>query len=424
MLALLCAAMVIAYVTRNAIAVAESTVRADLGISREQSGWLISAFFFPYALCQIPLAQFARSRGPRQALPLFAVAWSIATGITALATGLGTLIATRILQGVAQAGLIPSSFATVARWMPKTEQAFSGGALSSFMSAGGALGSWITGVLLEELAPHVGPGWNWRLTFLMFALPGVLWALAFWFWFRDEPGSHPAVNAAELELIAKGRSPADSAGGREPTPWAALLSSPAMWWICIQQLFRSSGYMFFTSWFATYLQETRGVSIATSGFLNMLPLLAVVAGGMSGGALSDWALRKTGSPAIARKGMGAACLILCGLLVFWSMSITNTLAAVLVISLGSFFAAADMPCGTAIAMEMSGPHVGTVTATLNMTGNLGAWAFPIVVPLLLKHFGSWDAVLLVFGGCYFAAALFWLLLKTKGSILEQSLCKP
>src|SRR4030095_14065066 len=44
-------------------------------------------------------------------------------------------------------------------------------------------------------------GWNWRLTFLLFAVPGLVWAAWFWKWFRDEPGEHPSVNEAEVELI-------------------------------------------------------------------------------------------------------------------------------------------------------------------------------------------------------------------------------
>src|ERR1043166_10254127 len=83
-LAWLCAAAALAYVSRNAIAVAESTVRGDLGLSKEQSGWLMSAFFFSYALMSIPAAQFAQRVGSRRALPLFATVWSIATALLAL----------------------------------------------------------------------------------------------------------------------------------------------------------------------------------------------------------------------------------------------------------------------------------------------------------------------------------------------------
>src|SRR5262249_31131021 len=77
-LAWLCAAAALAYVSRNAIAVAESTVRGDLGLTKEQSGWLMSAFFISYAAGQIPGAWIGQRFGARQALPAFAGAWSLA----------------------------------------------------------------------------------------------------------------------------------------------------------------------------------------------------------------------------------------------------------------------------------------------------------------------------------------------------------
>ena len=448
-LAGLCVAAALSYIARNAISVAESTVRADLELTKEQSGWLMSAFFFSYALCQIPAAQFGQRVGPRRALPLFAAVWSVATAATAFVGGLAGFVVARVVQGIAQAGLFPICTVTVAKWFPKGGRAFATGSLGSFMSVGGALCAWLTGVLLEVLEPRVAPGWNWRLSFLLFGVPGLLWAVWWWKWFRDEPREHPAVNPAECELIECGSaaSPSARAGGLQPpsvapdaetggdcksparapappTPWRGLFSSPALWWICGQQVCRAAGYMFFTSWFATYLQETRGVGVARSGFLNMLPLLAVVVGGMVGGGLSDWLLTRTGSRNAARRWMGMVCMFLCAGLIFWALVLDDALVAVIVISAGSFFAALAGPCAYTITIDMGGPHVGTVNATMNMMGNFGAWAFPIAVPWLLRYTGgSWDAVLLGFGACYVASAVFWLLLKPEGTILEQSLVR-
>jgi MFS transporter, ACS family, D-galactonate transporter len=431
----LCIAAALSYVARNAIAVAESTVRADLGLTKEQSGWLMSAFFFSYALCQIPGAQVGKQLGSRRALPLFAAVWSVATAVSAFAGGLASFVAARIVQGVAQAGLFPVCTVTIARWFPKTGRAFATGALGSFMSVGGALCAWLTGVLLEVLEPHVAPGWNWRLTFLLFGVPGLLWAAWWWKWFRDEPREHRSVNAEELELIEAGAPasgpaqavPVAQRAGSEtgaPTPWLALFSSPALWWICAQQACRAAGYMFFTSWFATYLQETRGVGIAKSGFLNMVPLLAVVLGSFAGGALSDWLLARTGSRNLARRWMSITFLSICAGLIFAALGIEDALAAVLVISAGTFCFALASPCAYTIPIDMGGGHVGTIHATMNMTGNLGAWAFPIAVPLLLRWTGgSWDAVLLVFGCLFLASAVFWLLLKPEGTVLEQALLR-
>jgi nitrate/nitrite transporter NarK len=155
----------------------------------------------------------------------------------------------------------------------------------------------------------------------------------------------------------------------------------------------------------------------------MLPLIVVVAAGMLGGALSDRILKQSGSRDLARRWMSMVSLFVCAGLIFWALVLEDALMAVLVISAGSFFAALASPCAYAMTIDMGGPHVATVNATVNMMGNLGAWSFPIVVPWLLKRFGNWDAVLVVFGSLYVVGALFWLLLKPEGTIFEQSLAR-
>jgi nitrate/nitrite transporter NarK len=121
--------------------------------------------------------------------------------------------------------------------------------------------------------------------------------------------------------------------------------------------------------------------------------------------------------------MSIASLLACAGLIFWALVIDDALAAVLVISVGSFFAALASPCAYAMTIDMGGPHLATVNATMNMMGNLGAWVFPILVPWLLGRFGSWDGVLVVFGALYVASALFWWLVKPEGTIVEQGLCR-
>jgi MFS transporter, ACS family, D-galactonate transporter len=137
--------------------------------------------------------------------------------------------------------------------------------------------------------------------------------------------------------------------------------------------------------------------------------------------LSDWLLERTGSRDLARRWMGMLCLFACAVLIFWALMLKDALAAVLVISAGSFFSALAAPCAYTLTIDMGGPHVATVNATMNMMGNLGAWAFPIAVPWLLVRFGNWDAVVVVFGALYVAGAGFWLLLKPEGTIFEQAL---
>ncbi len=427
-LAGLCAAAALSYVSRNAIAVAESTVRGDLGLTKEQSGWLMSAFFISYSVCQIPGAWVGQRFGARRALPAFAIVWSIATAATALG-GFVNVLAMRVVKGVSQGGLFPICTGVVAKWFPKTGQAFATGALGSFMSVGGAVGAALTGWLVVEI------GWRWM--FVLYSLPGLLWAAWFWGWFREMPREHGAVNQAEAELISPGagdmQSPSlasvtetsgDCKSPAPAIPWLQLLTSPAMWCICGQQFFRAAGYMFFTSWFATYLQEARGVTIVKSGFLTMLPLLAVVVGSLAGGWVSDAVLKRTGSRRKARQGVAVVSLGLCAALTLSAYFFADPLAAVLIISAGSFFAAVAGPCGYTITIDMGGAHVPTVNSVMNMTGNFGAMLFPLAVPLLLGKEQNWNVVLVTFGVLYLGSALCWWLLKPEGSVFEQALVRP
>ena len=107
-------AAVLAYLCRNSLVVAESHLRADLGITEEQMGFILGpAFFWTYALAQIPTAWLGERFGSRKCLPFFATSWSVATALIALASGFGLLLVSRIGNGIAQAGIFPCSTRTL-----------------------------------------------------------------------------------------------------------------------------------------------------------------------------------------------------------------------------------------------------------------------------------------------------------------------
>lgn len=401
-LAGLCSAAALAYFVRNGVAPAESTIRADLGLTKEQSGMMMSAFFWPYALCQIPAAMLARRIGTRWALALYAVMWSLATAGLALGE-LGWLTASRACMGVAQAGLVPVGVSAMARWFPKSSQATAAGAFSGFMSAGSIVAAPVTAWFVLNA--------DWRWMFVLYAVPGVLWAAWFAWWHRDEPARHPAVNAAELEVI--GHQAVHSTADASTTSSRSLVANPALWLLCMQQFCRAAGYIFFASWFATYLQEARGMALVKSAWLTTLPLLADVAGGFSGGLVSDTLLRRTQSRRIARQGMAMTALLLCAALIFTAWFVADPVLAVIVISAGMYCAGVVNPCYSATLMTCGGPQTATWSAVTNMCGNFGAASFPILVPWLIAHAGGWNAVLFSFGAIYIIAAMIWLLLPTE-----------
>jgi sugar phosphate permease len=419
-LAGICLAAALAYVPRNSISAAESSIRQELDLTKKDTRWIIVGFFITYAALQIPTGQLGHVWGTRKSLPFFSVAQSIATVVFAMGGNLAALFSGRMIMGAAQSGYFPCAATTIGRWFPKTQQAGASGALGAFMSVGGAGGVALTGWLLITM--------GWRTVFLLYSIPGVLWAIWFYFIFRNSPADHACVNRAELELIQRklvsepGHETSESSiGGHDeeqvPVRWGAILTSVPMWWICGQQFFRAAGYMFYASWFATFLQESRGVSIEKSGMLNSLPLLATIAGSMLGGGVSDAILVRTGSLRLARQGLGIGSMLSCAALIFLAYTIENTTLAVLVISGGAFCGGFAGPCAYTVTIDMGGTQVAPVFSLMNMMGNIGAIVFPLIVPDIVEA-GGWDNVLFLFGGIYVAAAACWCFLDPRGTIVD------
>ena len=412
-LAGLCVAATIAYISRLSINVPEKTIRGDLGLTLEEMSWVMSAFFITYALFQIPAAWLGQVMGMRRALTLYAVVWALATSALGLASGLWVLIVFRLVMGMAVAGLFPCSVNAISEWFPVARRALACGSLGCFMGLGGAAATMLSGALL---------GWlTWRQMFFVLGLPGIV--LAFWFarWFRDRPEEHALVNSTELEVIrGPGGSPA-AAGDkkREPVPWLRMITSRRLWWICGQQFFRASTVTFYMTWFPTFLQETQKVTTSTSGFLASLPLLGQVAGSLVGGVVVDAVWNRTGSRRLSRQGVAIFGLVSSAILLFAAFFTASGTFTMVFITGSAFLAAVAGPCGYTITIDMGGKHVPTVFGAMNMVGNLGAALCPLLVARIVDWTGNWNDPLLLFGTISLLAAGCWGMLDPEGAILEE-----
>lgn len=406
--ALLGLAAAIAYVARNAVSVAESSIRADLGLSIRQSGWFMGTFFWTYAVLQIPGGRLAQARGTRAAMILFAGGWSLATLCIGLAPGLWLLLLAQLMMGATQAGIFPASCYSISHWVPVSRRTLACGILAVGMQVGAIIAALITGPLIRGL--------GWRLVFVAYAIPGFLWAAAFLLRFRDDPRKDPRVNVAERELIqAESASSADPQA-QTPTPWGAIARNPAIWFLCGQQICRAAGYMFFASWFPTFLQQTRGVSVQGSGYLQALVFCGTLTGCLGGGLLTDWIFQQTGSLRLSRSGVGAAFLGGCALLILAAWFVDDTVVAVGLLAVGAFFAAMAGPCAFSATIDLGGKHVPQVFGLMNMTGNFAAAACPILVAELFEWTSNWTIVLLVFAGIYLLGAISWALVDCRRHI--------
>lgn len=406
-LAWLTAAAALAYVCRP-VGVAESAIRADLKLTEEQSGVYLSAFFWTYAIFQIPGGWFAERRGTRFALYVFATIWSVAMIATGIAPVFWLMIVAQLFLGVAQAGVLPATYSSIGIWMPLKERALSCGVLGAGMSIGAIAAGALAGRWIETL--------GWRLILVLFGIPGIIWAIGFWIWFRDRPSQVSSVNSSELALIGAGRAPATASPNTdqsEPLELLAIARSPVVWWLCGQQICRAAGVMFFLSWFPTFLQNTRGVSVEKSGYLQGAVLTGGLVGGILGGWVTDWIWKKTGNLRFSRSGIGAGALGICSVVILCAWFVQSTEAAVALLTFGLFIAAVSGPCTFAAAIDIGGARVPQVSGMINMSGNFAAAICPLVVGKLHEN---WNIILPLFAGVFLVGAICWLFVNPQRPI--------
>ena len=403
-LTLLCASAAIAYIQRAALSVPAQEIAGDLAFKdlARDMGTIQSIWYFGYAAMQIPGGWLADRLGARKALIFFSCLWSVATLLAALSSGFTSLAATWGLMGAAQAGAFPCAAKALGRIFPDTQRARATGLLAAGMTIGGAIAPILAAYFLEWLASpaqslHID---RWRLLLAAYSIPGLLWAILFWWWIPD---SKLPATQADLRLV-----PA--------VDWSRMLSSVPLGLLCAQQFFRAAGMVFFMTWFPTFLQKTRGVSQFDSGWLTTVAGIGAVVGSLTGGFFSDWLLKKTLSQRLSRQGVAVAGMSGCAVLIVLSYYAQDLNQSIALISLGAFCATFGGVSGYTVAIRFGGNNVATVFSTMNMFGNIGAALFPLSAGWLVAQTGNWNLILFLFAGVMAIDAVCWALLNPKGTL--------
>ncbi|MCH9790911.1 MAG: MFS transporter [Planctomycetes bacterium] len=144
---------ILLYLDRFCISFAEVFIKDDLGLSDTQIGWVLSAFFWSYALCQVPSGWLSDRFGARTMLALYILVWSLFTALTGFVTGFVMLLLFRLGFGVGQAGAYPTSANLVSKWMPISARGIASSMVAVGGRLGGALAPWLTAILIVLFVP-------------------------------------------------------------------------------------------------------------------------------------------------------------------------------------------------------------------------------------------------------------------------------
>ena len=391
------AVYMITYMDRTVISAAAPVIQKELGFSLITMGWILSSFRWGFTLFQIPGAWLGDKIGPRRALTIIVTWWSAFTCFTTLAWSAAAMAAIRFIFGSGEAGAFPIATRSLSRWMLPAERGFAQG----ITHAGSRLGAALTPPLVVLLIAHFG----WRMPFLVCGGLGVVWAAAWFLYYRDTPEEHSGVNPAELELIHKGTGgPLSRAGSK--VPWRRILTSPTLWALSLMYFCYQYALAVYLDWFPTYLKEGRGFTLMQMGFYASLPLLAGTAGDLVGGWVSDHLLRRTSNVARSRRLVGIAGFLVAAVGILPATLTKDPKACVAFSCLA--FGGLELTVGVswAIPLDIAGDFAGSAASVMNMTGNIGGAISPAVLAYLVKAYG-WNVPFLVTSAvCLLGAALY------------------
>ncbi|KAA0572404.1 MFS transporter [Azospirillum sp. B21] len=386
------------YADRATLSIAGPAAAKQLGLDAVAMGYVFSAFGWAYVMAQLPGGWLLDRFGSKTIYFFSLITWSFFTlmqgfvGFLGAGTAILTLFALRFMVGLTEAPSFPANSRIVSAWFPTAER---GTASAVFNSA-----QYFATVIFAPLMAWITATYGWQYVFYVMGGLGIVLGFV-WMKVLYSPKEHPLINKAELDHIEQGGGLVDmdnakkakTGGGPKLGYLKQLLSNRMLLGIYIGQYAITTLTYFFLTWFPVYLVQGRGMTILKAGLIASVPAIAGFIGGVLGGVISDWLIKKGYSLSVARKTP-----IVLGMLMSMSMIACNYVDAewlVVAIMALAFFGKGVGALGWAVVADTSPKEIGGLSGGLfNTFGNTAGITTPIVIGYLVAGSGSFDGALI------------------------------
>ena len=397
-LILICLMYGITYIDRVNVSTASAAFKRELHLTNTQIGLVFSAFAYPYLLLQIIGGWVSDRFGARRALTVSAVIWASATLLTGLVANLTTMLFARVMLGFGEGATFPSATRAMSDWTPPGKRAFAQGITHSCARLGNA----ITPPLVAWLMVAV----TWRGSFVILGIISMAWAIAWGWYFRDNPGDHPVITQEELETLP----PYASRDGklRIPVPWLSL--TRRMLPVIVVYFCYGWTLWLYLAWIPQFFLHSYRLDLKSSALFSAGVFFAGVIGDALGGVMSDRIFKKTHSGNKARRNL-VVMGFLCSLAFMVPIVFTHNLSlAAVCLSLAFFFAEFTIGPMWAIPMDIAPKFSGSASGLMNTGSALAAILSPLVFGYVIDKTGNWELPFIGSIGLLFFGSIlaFWM----------------
>lgn len=392
----------IAYLDRMNLSISAPMIMEEYNIDKIQFGMLMTVFSIAYALIQVPGGIMAVEFGPKKVVSGAMLCWSVFTILTAVAPTYAILLIIRAIFGIGEGPLWPACGHFFSKWYGKFER---GKATSSILA-----GSFFGAVIGPTLTVAIITMYSWHWSFFIYGFLGLIMFLVWHFYAKDIPEEHPKVNKAELLIIRDNNLNDENAKIKSSIPWKKYFAQTQFWAIGIQFFVSMSLLTFFLAWLPVYLLEARGFSLEAMGIASTFPWLALTIVVLASGKISDNLIRKGIKKSYARSGLAVIGLIIAGLGLYLASIVESSVLIVIFLtcSLGAVGLIENMAWVS--STDLGGKNSGVVSGWMNLWGNLGGAAAPLVAALLVVNF-DWNVSLLIMASTSIIGIIAWFFVK-------------
>jgi MFS family permease len=377
---LLAISVLINYIDRSNLSIAAPLIKDEIGLSALQLGKLLSAFFWAYALMQIPAGWLVDRFDVKWVFSLGFLLWSASTAFTGLLHGFAALLLIRVAVGVGESIAYPSYCKILAEHFSDGRKGLANGVIASGAALGPAIGLIIGGSVVARF--------GWRPFFLTVGLGSWLWLIPWVSWMPSQTDSE----AARL---------------RQPIGIVDLLSRRAMWGSSIGLFCNNYSLYFVVTWLPFYLVRGRGFSLTRMSHVAALMFLVFAASATAWGKLSDQWIKAGASSTFVRKGMMVVGNCGFGLLLAASVLVPE-FALVWALCLAGVFLGMSNSNLWAITQILAGPRIaGRWVGVQNFLGNLAGGIGPTLAGFLIDRTGGYRWAFFVVSGIAGIGALNW-----------------
>ena len=357
---------------RASVAVIAPDLIQDLGMDTRGLSLISAAFFYAFALMQIPISMYLDGIGPRVSMTVLSLIAVIGAMMFAMGHSLSVLVTGRMLIGIGMACNLMGTLKLITLWFTPLRFA----TLSALVSSLGTVGNLIAATPLVLMVQAMG----WRNSFLVIAGINLVLTLLFYLVTRDRPAS----------LVSR------------DVPKAASTHILEIW-INLRQLFGEKDYWIISLgtfcrygifaavqslWAGPFLINVIGVSVVSAGNLLFLMSVGMVVGSPICGWLSDAVLEN-------RKGIIVAGLIAMGavlaLLTRLSSGTSMTLLCILFFCFG-FISSAGGIMYAHIKEKMPAELAGTAMTGINFFTMIGGAVFLQGLGSMMQFFHPWESL--------------------------------